>query len=101
MARAGKYYVHVIGDDPPILYDNGGRGYTLRNSKAFARIGSQRRKDGSWGEDRVVTRGPRGPVIRVYHHGERLWPMYRSQLKALKGHQALTAYEVPKKLLKE
>lgn len=99
MAQAGKYIVHVTTDEPPIYYDNDGKGYAFSNAKTFARIGSKRRKDGSWGEDRAVSRGKRGPVIRVYHHGEKLWPLYASQVNKLVGSSCLTANEMPRKLI--
>jgi hypothetical protein len=98
MARAGKYFVHVTTDEPPIYYDNSGKGYTLRGAKNFARIGSGKRKNGTWGEDRAVTRGLRGPLIRVYHHGQREWPVYREQLDSLKGVERLTRNETPSDL---
>jgi hypothetical protein len=97
-AKPGRYTVHVTTDDPPIYYNNDGNGYTLSGAKNFARIGSQKRKDGTWGEDRAVTRGVRGPVIRVYSHGERLWPLYASQVNALQGKGSLRPGEMPKKL---
>lgn len=98
-AKAGRYTVHVTTDDPPIYYNNDGDGYTLSGAKNFARIGSQKRKDGTWGEDRAVTRAVRGPVIRVYRHGERLWPLYASQVNALQGQGSLRPSELPKKLV--
>lgn len=42
--------------------------YTLQAAKAFARIGSQ------FGGPRVVTRGVRGPLFRVYIAGKRTFP---------------------------
>ena len=99
MAASGRYTVHFVDEEPPIYYNNGGRGYSLSGAKNFARIGSQQQRDGVWGGDRVVTRGVRGPIIRVYHHGLRLWPLYRSQLSSLPKNQKLTAAETPHDLV--
>lgn len=93
-----KYFVHVTTDDPPIHYD---KGYDWPNVKAFARIGTQKRKDGTWSEDRVITRGLRGPIVRIYHHGQREWPVYASQVNMLRGKKSLTSKEMPKKLVFE
>jgi hypothetical protein len=52
--------------------------YTLKSAKSFARIGSQT------GNDRYVLRGgPSGSKVRQYSGGERVWPIYESQLRGL------------------
>jgi len=101
MAQHGKYVVHVTTDDPPIFYDNEGKGYTFNGAVNFGRISTQKRKDGTWGEDRAITRGKRGPIVRVYHHGEKLWPLYASQVNSLSGAASLTPREMPKMLVFE
>jgi hypothetical protein len=90
-----KYRVVAITDDPPVTYENL---YTLSNAMSFARIGTQKRKDGSWSEDRAVARGRSGPVVRVYSHSERIWPIYADHVNKLRGKSALRDSEVPKKL---
>ena len=92
MATHGKYVVHVTTDNPPVYYNNEGSGYTLSGAKNFARIGSQQ------ANDRAVTRGVRGPLVRVYRKGERMWPWYASQVNGLSGSQFLTPGEMPDKL---
>ena len=98
----GRYYVHI--DDPdPILYGP----YNLLTAQQFARIGSQRRKSGTKSSMRVVTRGERGPTVRVYKTelqgkvGERIWPIYadgQGGVNRLRGENSLTPRETPKKL---
>jgi hypothetical protein len=94
MASSTKYYV-TVADRKPFTYE---KGYTLKNAKTFARIGSSGRKDGSESADRIVTRGPKGPVIRVYSGGERVWPVSLQQIEQLKGRNRLKPNEIPKSL---
>ncbi len=101
-AKAGKYAVHVTTDEPPIYYNNEGKGYTFSGAVNYGRIGTQKRKDGSWGEDRAITRGVRGPIVRVYSHDNRVWPFYADGdggVNSLQGKQSLTPREMPKKLV--
>jgi hypothetical protein len=79
------YYVNI--QEPGELAAHGP--YALPRAKDFARIGSQT------GGDRVVTRGFRGPVVRIYSAGKRLWPMDLAQA----GH--LTRSELPRSLVGE
>lgn len=79
---AGRYYVHI-----PRAWEVYGP-YALKRAKDFARIGSQ------FGDERVVTRGLDGVVVRVYEDGERVWPVTERQLVD----QGLTRGELPKKL---
>jgi hypothetical protein len=77
-----KYYV-IVRSPRPFYY---AKGYTLKNAKAFARIGSQRRKSGVKAYDRVIVRGnPRGQIVRVYSDGKRVWPLFDDQLIGLRA----------------
>ena len=77
---AGKYYVHM-----PRAWEVYGP-YALKKAKDFARIGSQ------FGDERVVTRGREGPVVRAYVDGKRAWPVTERQLRGL------TRGELPREL---
>lgn len=91
-----KYYVTAM-DDPPVHYVNG---YTLKNAKTFARLGTKLRKDGSRSSNRVITRGKhKGPIIRVYQDERRVWPMFADDVNRLKGKDKLTKAEMPSKLI--
>lgn len=77
----GNYY--VLEPKTGIMYPPTGRGYSLKGAKDYARISSQRRKNGTWGNDRYVLRGRDGMVVRVYSHGRRVWPVRPGQLDRL------------------
>jgi hypothetical protein len=79
---AKKYYVHFIDDDPVVTHGP----YSIKGAKDFARIGSQ------YGGRRAVTRGVRGPIIRVYERGHRRWPRGKDEIKRA----GLTRGETPK-----
>ena len=98
---ANKYYVH-FGDEG--IYSGP---YNRKNALTYARIGAQRRKDGSASEDRIVTRGVRGPVVRVYEtdpngkKGVRAWPQSLVDVNSLRGKNTLLPSEFPRTLVDE
>jgi hypothetical protein len=63
------YYVNISEPGETVAHGP----FALTRAKDFARIGSQ------FGGDRVVTREFRGPVVRVYSAGSRLWPVTLDQ----------------------
>jgi hypothetical protein len=74
-----RYYVHMIDDDPVLVYGP----YVLSSAKDFARIGSIPGRSG--GGRRAVFAGPAptSRLVRVYEEGDRVWPRTIAQLGAL------------------
>jgi hypothetical protein len=79
------YYVNISEPGETLAHGP----FALARAKDFARIGSQH------GGDRVVTREFRGPVIRIYSGGSRLWPV------ALDQCSGFSRAELPRELVGE
>jgi len=91
---AGTYYVHAgtVSRQGVFTADETWGPYSLKSAKDFARIGSQTGKYA-----RAVSRGTRGLVVRVYRHGERVFPVLAADMTGLTAHERPKASSRPAK----